>query len=182
MRKTIFDIANEANVSIATVSKVINNNGRISEKTRKRVLEVIEKYNYTPNLLATALTSKYSYTLGLMMPNLANPFFGEIAKSVEDRARELGFSVIMCSTDYDAEKEAWYFNLLQKNALTASSSFPAWKTRMPYLAKRPGPACPLPLWQGTSRRCPSIPSPWTSFWEGTLRRVICFSWATGDWA
>lgn len=114
MRTTIFDIAKEANVSIATVSKVINNTGRISEKTRKKVLEVIEKHNYTPNLLATALTSKYSYTLGLMMPNLANPFFGEIAKSVEDRARELGFSVIMCSTEYDAEKEAWYFTLLQK--------------------------------------------------------------------
>ena len=110
----IFDIAKEANVSIATVSKVVNNTGRISDKTRRRVLEIIEKYNYTPNLLATALTGKNSYTLGLLMPNLANPFFGEIAKSVEDRARELGFSVIMCSTDYDAEREALYFTLLQK--------------------------------------------------------------------
>ncbi|MCY9665780.1 LacI family transcriptional regulator [Paenibacillus alginolyticus] len=110
----IFGIAKEANVSIATVSKVVNNTGRISEKTRKKVLEIIEKHNYTPNLLASALTGKLSYTLGLIIPNLANPFFGEIAKSVEDRARELGFSVMICSTDYDAEREAWYFTLLQK--------------------------------------------------------------------
>lgn len=111
---TIFDIAKEAEVSIATVSKVVNNTGRISDKTRKKVLEIIEKHNYTPNSLATALTGKFSYTLGLIIPNLANPFFGEIAKSVEDRARELGFSVMICSTDYDADREASYFTLLQK--------------------------------------------------------------------
>ncbi|MGG2200901.1 MULTISPECIES: LacI family DNA-binding transcriptional regulator [Paenibacillus] len=110
----IFDIAKEAEVSIATVSKVVNNTGRISDKTRKKVLEIIEKHNYTPNSLATALTGKFSYTLGLIIPNLANPFFGEIAKSVEDRARELGFSVMICSTDYDADREASYFTLLQK--------------------------------------------------------------------
>lgn len=114
MGVNIFDIAKESGVSIATVSKVVNNTGKISQKTRKKVLSIIEKHNYTPNHLATALTGKISYTLGLIIPNLGNPFFGEISKSVEDRARELGFSVIMCSTDYDPKREELSFNLLQK--------------------------------------------------------------------
>jgi DNA-binding LacI/PurR family transcriptional regulator len=110
----IFDIAKEANVSIATVSKVANNTGKISQKTKIKVMEIIKKHNYTPNSLATALTGKLSYTLGLIIPNMANPFFGEISKSVEDRARELGFSVMICSTDYNAEREASCFTLLQR--------------------------------------------------------------------
>jgi LacI family transcriptional regulator len=77
-------------------------------------MEIIKKHNYTPNSLATALTGKLSFTIGLIIPNMANPFFGEISKSVEDRARELGFSVMICSTDYDAEREASYFTLLRK--------------------------------------------------------------------
>lgn len=154
MRVTIFDIAREANVSIATVSKVINNNGRISEKTRKKVLEIIEKHNYTPNLLATALTGKYSYTLGLMMPNLANPFFGEIAKSVENRARELGFSVIMCSTDYDAEKEAWYFTLFQKKRVDGVIILSGLENQDAILGKQLKTNMPIAL---IARDIPTIP-------------------------
>lgn len=72
---TIYDVAREANVSIATVSKVINNNGRISEKTRRKVREVMERLNYHPNMMASALMGKQTKTIGLLIPDLANPFF-----------------------------------------------------------------------------------------------------------
>lgn len=114
MKSTIYDVAKVAGVSIATVSKVINNTGQISEKTRQRVLEVMKSLNYLPSAIASALTGKGTYTIGLLIPDLANPFFAEIARSVEDRGQELGFSVIMCSTDNNPEKEAKYFSLLKQ--------------------------------------------------------------------
>lgn len=110
----IYDVAREANVSIATVSKVINNNGRISDKTRQRVLGIMKALNYQPSLVASALTGKGTYTIGLLIPDLANPFFAEAARSIEDRAQELGFSVVMCNTDFDQSREAKYVSLLKQ--------------------------------------------------------------------
>lgn len=74
MKVTIYDIAKEAGVSIATVSKVINRGGRISEKTRNKVIKIMEELNYQPSVVASALTGKQTYTLGLLLPDLANPF------------------------------------------------------------------------------------------------------------
>ncbi|GGK30004.1 hypothetical protein GCM10010965_23570 [Caldalkalibacillus thermarum] len=107
MKPTIYDVAKEAQVSIATVSKVINDTGRISEKTRKRVLEAMEKLRYQPSVVASALTGKRTNTLGLLIPDLANPFFAEVARHVEDRGQEKGFNVIMCSTDYNPANIRW---------------------------------------------------------------------------
>ncbi|UFJ39918.1 LacI family transcriptional regulator [Brevibacillus humidisoli] len=117
MKATIYDVAKMAGVSIATVSKVINNTGRISEKTRKKVLKVIEQLNYQPNVMATALTGKYTHTIGLVIPDLANPFFAELARSIEDRGHELGYSLVICSTDYLPEKEAKYLELLRRKSV-----------------------------------------------------------------
>ncbi|RBW69037.1 LacI family DNA-binding transcriptional regulator [Bacillus taeanensis] len=112
MKPTIYNVAEQAGVSIATVSKVINNTGRISDKTKKKVLKVMKELNYQPSVVASALTGKRTQTIGLLIPNIANPFFAEIARSMEDRAHELGFSVVMCSTDYQQEKEEKYISLL----------------------------------------------------------------------
>ena len=114
MKVTIYDVAKEANVSIATVSNVINKKGRIGEKTRKRVHEAMEKLNYEPNMLASALTGKQTKTIGLIIPDLANPFFSELARSIEDRAHELGYNIVICSTDYQEEKENKYISLLKQ--------------------------------------------------------------------
>ncbi|WP_439644864.1 LacI family DNA-binding transcriptional regulator [Aneurinibacillus tyrosinisolvens] len=114
MKPTIYDVAKEAKVSIATVSKVINNRGRISEKTKKHVCEVMEQLRYQPSVVASALTGKCTFTIGLLIPDIANPFFAEIARSVEDRGQELGFSVVMCSTDNDSTKEKNTFHFLNK--------------------------------------------------------------------
>lgn len=113
MKVTIYDIAEKAGVSIATVSKVINNTGNMRESTRQRVKEVMNELNYRPNLMASALMGKGTKTLGLLVPDISNPFFAEIAKTIEDRAHEKGMSVIMCSTDENEEKEKKYLELLQ---------------------------------------------------------------------
>jgi len=114
MKPTIYDVAKKARVSIATVSKVINNKGRISEQTRQKVLEAIQQLNYQPNVMASALTGKHTYTIGLLIPDLANPFFSELARSIEDRGHELGYNLFICSTDYDPKKEIKYIELMNR--------------------------------------------------------------------
>lgn len=112
MKPTIYDVAKEANVSIATVSNVINNRGKISEKTKKRVLAAIKYLNYEPSVVASALTGKNTYTIGLLLHDIANPFFSELARSIEDHSTRYGFNVIICSTDNNEEKEKKYIDLL----------------------------------------------------------------------
>jgi DNA-binding LacI/PurR family transcriptional regulator len=114
MKPTIYDVAKEAGVSIATVSKIINNTGKISEPTRIKVLKIMKELNYYPSMIASALTGKRTNTLGLVIPDISNPFFSEMARTIEDRAHEQGLNVIMCSTDYNEEKEKKYIHLLQR--------------------------------------------------------------------
>lgn len=75
MKVTIYDVAKKAGVSIATVSKVINNTGNMRETTRKKVSEIMKQMNYRPNLMASALSGKGTETLGLLVPDISNPFF-----------------------------------------------------------------------------------------------------------
>jgi DNA-binding LacI/PurR family transcriptional regulator len=117
MKPTIYDVAEKVGVSIATVSKVINNTGRISEKTRKKVLLAMEEIQYQPSVVASALTGKHTNTIGLLIPDIANAFFAELARSVEDRGHELGFSVVMCNTDNEPKKEAQYLKWLQQKSV-----------------------------------------------------------------
>ncbi|MBS4208870.1 LacI family DNA-binding transcriptional regulator [Bacillus sp. FJAT-50079] len=117
MKVTIYDVAKEANVSIATVSKVINKTGRISERTKRRVLEVMKQLDYQPNMLASALMGKQTKTIGLLIPDLANPFFSELARSIEDKGHELGYNLVICSTDYQMDKENKYLSLLKQKSV-----------------------------------------------------------------
>ncbi|MCG5026973.1 LacI family transcriptional regulator [Anoxybacillus flavithermus] len=117
MKVTIYDVAKKAGVSISTVSRVLNNTGRISERTRKRVLRVMEELHYQPSMVASALTGKRTRTIGLVIPDVANPFFSEIARKVEDRGREQGFNVLMCNTDNNPETEEMYLSLLRQKSV-----------------------------------------------------------------
>ncbi|MDT8860179.1 LacI family transcriptional regulator [Alkalihalobacillus sp. MEB130] len=117
MRPTIYDVAKEAGVSIATVSNVVNNNGRVGEKTRQKVLKTMKKLDYSPSVVASALTGKKTKTIGLLIPDISNPFFADIARSIEDRGNELGFSVIICSTDNLEEKEKKYLSVLIRKSV-----------------------------------------------------------------
>ncbi|QHZ54816.1 LacI family transcriptional regulator [Brevibacillus sp. NSP2.1] len=105
MKPTIYDVAKEAGVSTATVSKVINNTGKIGDKTKEKVLRVMEQLNYQPKTVASAPRGKLSHSIGLLIPDLANPFFAEFARSIEDCGRELGYSILICSTDFQKANE-----------------------------------------------------------------------------
>lgn len=114
MRATIYDVAEKAGVSISTVSKVVNKTGNISLKTQKRVHNAMQQLNYQPNSLAAALTGKKTFTIGVLVPDISNPFFAEVARELENRAREMGYAIILCSTDYQKEREQGYLELLLK--------------------------------------------------------------------
>src|SRR5690606_17420670 len=96
---TIKDVARLAGVSVATVSRVINKNGYVNVDTEQKVKKSMELLNYKPNTVARALTSKKTYTLALIVPDITNPFFPELAKAVEDTALRFGYSVILTSLD-----------------------------------------------------------------------------------
>ncbi|MFD1362443.1 LacI family DNA-binding transcriptional regulator [Lentibacillus salinarum] len=114
MKPTIYDVAKEANVSIATVSKVLNNTGRIGEHTKKRVISTMKDLNYAPSSVASALTKKQTDSLGLIIPDISNPFYSEVSRVIEDAAFEKGLTLFICSTDYNIEKERKYIELLHR--------------------------------------------------------------------
>jgi DNA-binding LacI/PurR family transcriptional regulator len=117
MKATIYDIAKEAGVSIATVSKVINGKGRISAETRNAVIAIMERFDFQPSVIASALTGKRTFTLGLLVPDVSNPFFAEIARAIEDQGHHLGYSVVMCNTDNKDEKIERYISLLLQKSV-----------------------------------------------------------------
>ncbi len=109
---SIKDVAQIAGVSTATVSRVLANHPRIKAETRHRVLEAVEQLNYRPNLIARSLRVQKSAKIGLVVSDIRNPFFTAISRAVEDAAYEQGYSVLMCNTDENVEKEEMYLNLL----------------------------------------------------------------------
>ncbi|NLX62705.1 MAG: LacI family transcriptional regulator [Tissierellia bacterium] len=116
MKLTIKEIAELANVSTATVSKVLNGKDQnISEATRKRILEIAERVNYRPNRIAKSLKLKKTYTIGLIVPDIKNLYFSEMAKGIEDAAEKKGYSVILCNSDNNMDKEEKYINILQEH-------------------------------------------------------------------
>jgi LacI family transcriptional regulator len=113
MKLTIKDIARLAEVSTATVSMILNNkDGNISTATREKVLRIVKENNYIPNTMARSLVTRQTKTIGLVIPDIANPFFPELARGAEDKASEVGYSIIYCNTDDDLEKEEKYINML----------------------------------------------------------------------
>ncbi|CAK7085078.1 LacI family DNA-binding transcriptional regulator [Tissierella sp.] len=125
---TIKRIAELANVSSATVSKIINGKDKhISEATRQKVLAIIEREGYIPNGIAKSLKMKRTKTIGIIMPDVMNLFFSEVARGAEDAAEREGYSVILCNSDNKQSKEERYIQILQEKMvdgiiLTASES------------------------------------------------------------
>lgn len=109
---SIKEIAKLCDVSVATVSRVINNNGRFSEETRKKVLDVIKKYQYNTNTVAKALRMNKSKTIGIIVPDISNEFFSTIVHEIESYFFKKGFSTFICNTDKSSEKESAYIKSL----------------------------------------------------------------------
>lgn len=110
---SIKDVAEAAGVSTATVSRVLSEHPHVRQEVRQRVLAAVGKLQYRPNLIARNLRSQQSTTLGLIVSDIRNPFFTAISRSVEDTAYAHGFSVLLCNTDEDPEKEALYLRLMR---------------------------------------------------------------------
>ncbi len=111
---TIRDVAELADVSIATVSRVLNDSGYVSPELAARVREAIDTLGYQRNAVARNLRRRESLTIGMLIPNSNNPFFAEIARGVEDFYFDKGFMVVLCNTDENPDKEASYFNTLSQ--------------------------------------------------------------------
>lgn len=106
MTTNLKDIARLAGVSIATVSMILNNKDQnISTSTRENVLRIARENNYIPNAMARSLIVGQTKIIGLIIPDISNPFFPELARGVEDKANVSGYNVIFCNTDDDLEKE-----------------------------------------------------------------------------
>jgi LacI family sucrose operon transcriptional repressor len=112
---TIKDVAKLAGVSITTVSRVFNNRGYLSDEVKRKVALAMEELDYHPNDLARSLHNQKSYILGLIVPSVSHPFFGEIARHVEGFAYEHGYKVLICNSLQEIEKEQEYITMLRRS-------------------------------------------------------------------
>lgn len=108
MAVTLKDVAREAGVDLSTVSRSLSGSYGVHEETRKRVLEVAERLNYRPNRIARGLVTGRSHTLGLIVSDVRNPFFAEVARGAEDAACAHGCDLVLCNSDLDQAKQLRY--------------------------------------------------------------------------
>lgn len=121
---TIQDVAKEAGVSVATISRVLNESSAVASETRELVMEAIKKLNYKPNLIARNLRRTETKMILVLLPNISNTFYSRIVKGIEDVANKNGFNVMLCNTDSDVNRERIYLELL-KNRLADGVIFMA---------------------------------------------------------
>ncbi|WP_077327557.1 catabolite control protein A [Virgibacillus siamensis] len=112
MNITIYDVAREANVSMATVSRVVNGNPNVKPATRKKVLNTIEQLGYRPNAVARGLASKKTTTVGAIIPDISSIFFAELARGIEDIATMYKYNMILSNSDQNKDKELQLINTM----------------------------------------------------------------------
>ncbi|MBD7910907.1 MULTISPECIES: LacI family DNA-binding transcriptional regulator [Clostridium] len=114
MATSIKDVAKEAGVSIATVSRVLNDIDVVNEDTKKKVLDAIKKLGYRPNIVARSLKTQRTKTIGILIPDISSQFYPEIVRGAEDVSHIYDYNVILCNSDFDAEKEKEYLRVLKE--------------------------------------------------------------------
>lgn len=114
MPVTIKDIAKVAGVSYATVSRALNDNPEINEKTKLKIKQIAKEMGYTPNAVARGLVKKNTEMIALLIPDITNPFYPEVARGVEDFARENGYCVFLCNTNWSELNEEKYLSILEE--------------------------------------------------------------------
>lgn len=127
MAATLNDIADQAGVSVSTVSRVLNDKAseyRISPETTALILRIAEELRYRPNQVAQGLRLKTTHTLGLIAPDVSNPFFASIIKRVQNVAHDLGYSLVVCNTDENMELEVEHINLLYSKRVDGLIAMP----------------------------------------------------------
>lgn len=116
-KPTIEDVAKRANVSIATVSRVINRQGGVRAKTEASILAAIEELNYIPNAVARSMVKKTTHTIGILIPDVNNPFFPTVVSGIEQKAREKGYFTMLCNTNESAETERELLQILMERSV-----------------------------------------------------------------
>lgn len=124
----IYDVARRARVSVATVSAVVNGTAYVSPRLKARVEQAVRALGYRPNLLARSLATKQSHILGMVVPDIANPFWPEVVRGAEDRAHAAGYTLLLSNGDDDPQKEQLYLSLFLAKGVDGV-----------ILAKAPGP-------------------------------------------
>ncbi|PLR68574.1 MULTISPECIES: catabolite control protein A [Bacillaceae] len=109
---TIYDVAREANVSMATVSRVVNGNPNVKPTTRKKVSEAIDRLGYRPNAVARGLASKKTTTVGVIIPDISSTFYAELARGIEDIATMYKYNIILSNSDQNRDKELHLLNTM----------------------------------------------------------------------
>jgi LacI family transcriptional regulator len=139
---TLRDVAKIAGVSTATVSRVINNPEKVKPRTLEKVRKVIEELHYSPNLIARSLKVQKSFMIGLLVPNILNPFFAKIARGTENLLNERGYTVLILDTQENSVKEAKYLKDLLERRVDGLIIVPSKEdTDIPkVLRKKPIPA------------------------------------------
>lgn len=116
MSPTGRDVAKRAGVSVATVSRVLNKSSKVSPDSRRRVLQAIEALDYQPSRAAQQLRARRGRVLGLIISDIQNPFFTSVVRGIEDVAYQHGYSLVLCNSDENAEKERLYINVMRAEA------------------------------------------------------------------
>jgi LacI family transcriptional regulator len=114
MAASIKDVAKEAGVSIATVSRVLNDVDVVNEDTKKKVQDAIKKLGYRPNIIARSLKTQKSRTIGIIIPDISNQFYPEIVRGAEDVSNIYNYNIMLCNTDLDPDKEMEYLRVLKE--------------------------------------------------------------------
>jgi DNA-binding LacI/PurR family transcriptional regulator len=107
----IYDVAKRAGVSVSTVSAVVNATAYVSAPLQRRVRGAIEELGYRPNLLARSLAKQKSHMIGMIVPDISNPFWPQVVRGAEDRAHQAGYTLLLSNSDDDPQKEALYLNV-----------------------------------------------------------------------
>src|SRR6516164_6871000 len=109
---SIYDVARESGVSVFTVSSVVNGKSHVGKKLRLRVESAIRKLNYHPNLVARSLAKQKTHTIGMIVPDIANPFFPMVVRGAEDAAQKRGYNLLLCNSDDTQVREESALELL----------------------------------------------------------------------
>ncbi len=115
---TLNDVANKCGVTVTTVSRMLNNRGYVSEKTRTKILEAMKELNYQPNEIARALSLKRTNVIGLIVPSVKNLYFCKIVDAIEHYATLNGYKLMLCTSNHEVDKEVEYIDMLKSNKVT----------------------------------------------------------------
>lgn len=150
MSVTIKDVAEKAKVSYPSVSRALSGKPGVSNKTRDKVLKIAKEMNYQPNALARSLVQNRTSTIGLIIPDILNPYFPEIAKGVDDEAHKRDLNMFLCNSDWDGVREGEYIDQLIANRVDGIIIFPTSSANISEIRRKAGKDLPIII-LGTSQ-------------------------------